>query len=282
MYFFLTGGTGFVGSHFIRQALIKSHNLKAIKRSEKSDVKIILKNKPSWIVKNFSDLQINDFQNCEVLIHLAAHSANFPYDTLENCIKFNVTETLNLFNIAYSAGIRKFVMTGSCFEYGKKGEEYKFIPPDASLFPTQTYPTSKAMASILITQWALERKVSLKILRLFQIYGEGELQTRLWPTLKEKALKGEDLEMTYGEQIRDFIKVEDVAKIILEESVNMKENTISIKNVGSGNPKKLKDFVYEAWEGLNAKGSIILGSIPYRDNEVMRFVPNIDIDYRLR
>ena len=282
MYFFLTGGTGFVGSHFIRQALIKSHNLKAIKRSEKSDVKIILKNKPSWIVKNFSDLQINDFQNCEVLIHLAAHSANFPYDTLENCIKFNVTETLNLFNIAYSAGIRKFVMTGSCFEYGKKGEEYKFIPPDASLFPTQTYPTSKAMASILITQWALERKVSLKILRLFQIYGEGELQTRLWPTLKEKALKGEDLEMTYGEQIRDFIKVEDVAKIILEESVNMKENTISIKNVGSGNPKKLKDFVYEAWEGLNAKGSIKLGSIPYRDNEVMRFVPNIDIDYRLR
>ena len=282
MYFFLTGGTGFVGSHFIRQALIKSHNLKAIKRSEKSDVKIILKNKPSWIVKNFSDLQINDFQNCEVLIHLAAHSANFPYDTLENCIKFNVTETLNLFNIAYSAGIRKFVMTGSCFEYGKKGEEYKFIPPDASLFPTQTYPTSKAMASILITQWALERKVSLKILRLFQIYGEGELQTRLWPTLKEKALKGEDLEMTYGEQIRDFIKVEDVAKIILEESVNMKENTISIKNVGSGNPKKLKDFVYEAWEGLNAKGSIILGSIPYRDNEVMRFVPNIDLDYRLR
>ena len=282
MYFFLTGGTGFVGSHFIRQALIKSHNLKAIKRSEKSDVKIILKNKPSWIVKNFSDLQINDFQNCEVLIHLAAHSANFPYDTLENCIKFNVTETLNLFNIAYSAGIRKFVMTGSCFEYGKKGEEYKFIPPDASLFPTQTYPTSKAMASILITQWALERKVSLKILRLFQIYGEGELQTRLWPTLKEKALKGEDLEMTYGEQIRDFIKVEDVAKIILEESVNMKENTISIKNVGSGNPKKLKDFVYEAWEGLNAKGSIILGAIPYRDNEVMRFVPNIDIDYRLR
>ena len=279
MYFFLTGGTGFVGSQFIRHALIKSHNIKAIKRSEKSDVKIILKDKPSWVIKKFSELQINDFINCEVLVHMAAHSANFPYDTLENCIKFNVTETLNLFNVAYSAGIRKFVITGSCFEYGKKGEEYKFIPPDASLFPTQTYPTSKAMASILMTQWALQRKVSLKILRLFQIYGEGELKTRLWPTLREKALKGENLKMTYGEQIRDFIKVDDVSKIILEESINMEENRISIKNIGSGNPKKLKDFVFETWKKLNAKGKIELGSIPYRDNEIMRFVPNIDLEY---
>ena len=282
MYFFLTGGTGFVGSHFIRHALIKSHKIKAIKRNKKSDVKIILKEKPSWIIKKFSELQIDDFTNCEVLVHMAAHSANYPYDSMENCIEFNVKETLNLFNIAYSAGIRKFVLTGSCFEYGNKGEEYEFIPPDAPLFPTQTYPTSKAMASILMTQWALQRNVTLKILRLFQIYGEGELQTRLWPTLREKALKGENFKMTYGEQIRDFIKVENVAKIILEESINMIENRISIKNIGSGKPQRLKDFVFEAWERLNAKGKIELGSIPYRDNETMRFVPNIDLEYIVR
>ena len=74
-----------------------------------------------------------------------------------------------LFNLAYEAGIRKFVITGTCFEYGKKGEEYEFIPPDAALFPTQTYPTSKAIASIALIQWALEKNVTLKILRLFQI-----------------------------------------------------------------------------------------------------------------
>ena len=128
----------------------------------------------------------------------------------------------------------------------------------------------------------LQRKVTLKILRLFQIYGEGELKTRLWPTLREKALKGENLKMTYGDQIRDFIKVDDVSKIILEESINMEENRISIKNIGSGNPKKLKDFVFEAWEKLNAKGKIELGSIPYRDNEIMRFVPNTDLEYVVR
>ena len=62
----------------------------------------------------------------------------------------------------------------------------------------------------------------------------------------------------------------------------MEENRISIKNIGSGNPKKLKDFVFEAWKKLNAKGKIELGSIPYRDNEIMRFVPNIDLEYVVR
>ena len=282
MHIFLTGGTGFLGSHFIKKTLVKSHKLKALKRSEKSKVKIFLKDQPIWLVKKFSDLKIDDFKGYEVLDHMAAHSANFPYDNLENCMEFNVSETLKLFNIAYNAGIKKFVITGSCFEYGKKGEEYEFIPPDAGLFPTQTYPTSKAVCSLVMTQWAIEKKVNLKILRLFQIYGEGELKTRLWPTLKEKALNGEDLKMTFGEQIRDFCRVEDISEKILEEIINMRGKSIIIKNIGSGVPLKLKDFVYEAWSNLNAKGNIELGAIPYRKNEIMRYVPDINSEYIVR
>ena len=282
MDIFLTGGTGFIGSHFIERALRRSHNLKALKRSKKSKVKIILKDQPVWLIKNFSEIEISDLKNYEVLVHMAAHSANFPYDNLENCLYFNVTETLRLFNIAYSAGIRNFVITGSCFEYGKKGEDYQFIPPDAALFPTQTYPTSKAVCSLVLTQWALEKKVNLKILRLFQVYGEGELSSRLWPTLKEKALRGENLRMTFGEQIRDFSKVEDIADKVLDEAINIKEKSIIIKNIGSGIPVKLKDFVSEAWDKLHAKGKIELGSIPYRKNEIMRYVPDTKSEYILR
>ncbi len=282
MRIFLTGGTGFIGSHFIKQALLKSCILKAIKRCEKSKVKIILNEQPDWLIKQFSEIEISDLEDCEILVHMAAHSANFPYDNLENCMKFNVSETLNLFNTAYDAGIRKYIITGSCFEYGKKGEEYEFIPPDSALFPTQSYPTSKAVSSMVMTQWAIERKVNLKILRLFQIYGEGELKSRLWPTLKDKALKGHNLKMTLGEQIRDFSKVDDIARIILKESINMKENRISIKNIGSGKPKKLKEFVFETWNKFNAKGKIELGAIPYRKNEIMRYVPNIDMEYIVR
>lgn len=279
MNIFLTGGTGFIGSHFINEALSKNHIIKAIKRGKNSYPKIPLKINPSWIIKKFDELTTEDLQESEILIHLAAHSTNFPYDNLANCLKYNVLETLKLFDLAYEAGIRRFIITGSSFEYGRKGSEYEYIPPDAALFPTQTYPTSKAAASIIMTQWAIEKKVSFKILRLFQIYGEGELNNRLWPTLKQKALSGENLKMTYGEQIRDFIKVEEIVKSILKESSNLEKEKIIIKNLGSGNPKKLKEFVYECWEKLNAKGELEFGEIPYRENEVMRYVPDIEREY---
>ena len=282
MHFFITGGTGFIGSHLINEALKHNHKIIALKRNTKSSTKIFLKMQPEWLLKSFSKIELRDLQKSDVLIHLAAHSANVPYDTLENCLDFNVFKTLNLFDLAYKAGIKNYVVTGSCFEYGKKGEEYAFIPPDSALFPTQSYPTSKAASSIVLTQWALERNVSLKILRLFQVYGEGELKSRLWPTLKEKALKGENLRMTKGEQIRDFIEVDKVAKIILNESSNFKMNQILIKNIGSGKPKKLCDFVKEEWMKLNAKGQIELGYLPYRENEVMRYVPDIVNEYRIK
>ena len=56
MHIFLTGGTGFIGSNFIKLALSKSHNIKAIKRSEKSNSRIILKSQPYWLNKKFSQI----------------------------------------------------------------------------------------------------------------------------------------------------------------------------------------------------------------------------------
>ena len=282
MRILLTGGTGFVGSHFIKVAIQNYKKIYAIKRNKSSKAKIDLIEEPQWIIKDFSQLNLSDLNDFDILIHLASHSTNVPYDSLENCLKFNVFDTLNLFNRAYDAGIRKFIVTGSSFEYGKKGEEFDFIPPDAPLFPTQTYPASKAAASIILTQWALSKDVSLKILRLFQVYGEGEFHTRLWPSLKEKALRGHDFKMTLGDQIRDFISVEDVAERIIIEAENMIQERISIKNIGSGKPKKLKDFVLEVWEQFEAKGKIELGAIAYRNNEVMRYVPNIHEEYIIR
>ena len=52
--------------------------------------------------------------------------------------------------------------------------------------------------------------------------------------------------------------------------------------LNASSPKKLRDFALEIWKTHNAKGEIEFGSIPYRENEIMRYVPDIQKEYFLR
>ena len=279
MKVFLTGGTGFIGSHFIHKGLEKGLSIKALKRKEGAQTKIKLNQEPEWLLKTYNELKIEDFKDCSVLVHLAAHSANVPYDTLGNCIIYNVLEPLALFEKARLAGIKKFVVAGSCFEYGKSGDRFDFIPVNAPLEPTQTYPASKAMSSIAFSQFALENNLNLSYHRIFQVYGEGEVESRLWPSLKRAALAGLDFPMTSGEQIRDFINVENVADYFVNYCIaDDKQNSgVRMHNVGSGIPTTLFDFCNYWWKQWQAKGNIIIGKIQYREGEIMRYVPEINL-----
>lgn len=51
---------------------------------------------------------------------------------------------------------------------------------------------------------------------MFHVYGEREAETRFWPSLRRAALAGEDFPMTKGEQIRDFMPVETLARTFLD------------------------------------------------------------------
>jgi nucleoside-diphosphate-sugar epimerase len=214
-----------------------------------------------------------------VLVHLAAHSVQYPFDSLANCLRWNLMAVLELFEQARNAGIERFIVAGSCFEYGRSGERHGAIPTDAPLEPTNSYAASKASASIALCQWAEEHHLSLEILRVFHIYGEGEQETRFWPSLKRAALEGEDFPMTKGEQIRDFLSVQYAALIFLKRAVLPPSSSpgVNIFNLGSGNSISLMRFAERFWAELGAKGDLKIGTLPYRDREVMRFSPGPEL-----
>jgi UDP-glucose 4-epimerase len=273
----VTGATGFIGSHFVKQALSAGHSVLAIRRSPTSTPRIPLNQHPQWLDRALDEVSAEELKDCEVLVHLAAHTGNVPYDTLANCLRWNLMAVVALFEQARLAGIQRYVVAGSCFEYGKSGERYEAIPTDAPLEPMNSYAASKAAASIAFLQWAAEYRVSLDILRLFHVFGEGEPESRLWPSLRSAALAGKDFPMTPGEQLRDFIAVEDVAASFLRESECQKRlyPNVAVKNIGTGRPQSIRDFTEHWWKQWHAKGNLLVGSLPYRDGEVMRYVPEV-------
>ena len=279
MRIFLTGGTGFIGSNFLNYISDKDVEITAIKRFKKSKTKIHLKKEPFWIVSSLTKVDKKHLLDKDLLVHLAAHSAQPPYDDLQTCIKENVIKPLNLFEKAYQSGVRKFLVAGSCFEYGLTANNYDYIPANAPLLPLNTYPASKALASIAFIQWAIEKKVSLSIKRIFYVYGEGEQKNRFYPSIIYAAKKGIDFEMTRGEQIRDTSHINIIASLLYDETlriVESKKYDVRISNMGSGNNISMKKFATDIWEKNKARGKLLLGNLSYRDNEIMNYVPNLD------
>jgi nucleoside-diphosphate-sugar epimerase len=228
-----------------------------------------------WIKGDLrSDLKA-ELKLVDAVIHLAAAGVSPQVATREEYFQVNVTDSLLFIEKAVRCEVSKVIVCGSCFEYGASGEHYDFIPVNAPLEPLNSYGASKASATISLIALAREMKFELKVLRPFHFYGEGQSSENLWPSLKKAALSGNDFDMTLGEQVRDYLSVEEVAfKFVAELSVGNVEMPL-IKNVGSGQPVLLATFCQKWWKHWGGKGKLKIGSLPYRKNEVMRFVPKI-------
>jgi nucleoside-diphosphate-sugar epimerase len=276
MKIFLTGGTGFIGAHFLNQALAAGHAVVAQRRPG-STPRWPLEREPRWVDRALDGDFAAELTGCDVFVHLASHTPNPPYDTLERCLYWNVQASLALAEQARLAGVERFLCAGSCFEYGRAAERYERIPVDAPLEPTLSYPTSKAAASVAFSGFAAEHKLRLQLLRIFQVFGDGEPPTRLWPSLRAAAQSGRDFPMSAGAQVRDFIDVRDVAATFVHalEFSDCESGVAKIRHVGSGRPQRLADFASHWWKAFDATGEIQLGAVPYRYNELMRLVPEI-------
>jgi len=242
MRLFVTGSTGFIGSHFVRAALAAGHDVTALRfPGTQPVIPIPDSDRLTWI-----DGDLNAFLTAHsafrlmprspsaiipppsaegpapssfsssALVHLAAYGVSPQTCTWQKAFQINVSDSLALMERAIESGIGRIVVSGSCVEYGQSAGRYENIPSDAPLEPVGPYAASKAAQSIAASALCREKGIALAILRLFTVFGEGQHPANFWPSLKKAALAGEDFPMTPGEQVRDFIPVDDVAQAFLK------------------------------------------------------------------
>ena len=80
--------------------------------------------------------------------------------------------------------------------------------------------------------------------------------------------------MTEGEQIRDFMHVEAVARTFLARASMFASSAslVQVINLSSCEPISIRCFAERWWKHWDARGSLLFGRIPYRNGEVMRYV----------
>ena len=273
---FITGATGFIGAHLIRRIDGMGIAVRALRRHG-SSIRGVTSENVRWMETPLGELGVEHLQGTEVLIHLAAAGV-LQGNSWDECFRTNVIESLRLWLTAVRAGVRRIVVVGSCFEYGRAGMRYAEIPTDCALEPTGPYHSSKAAATMAAMGVCAEAQIELTIVRPFHTYGEGEHQSRFWPQLKAAAIAGANFEMTAGEQVRDFTPVEMLASELAHYAFEqpLRPGAPEIFNLGTGRPTTLLQFARTEWKKFGATGEILPGRLKYRENEVMRYVPRLD------
>jgi len=273
MRLFVTGGTGFVGSHFVRLAINSGHTVVSQRRPG-SIPRIGLDNQPTWIDQSLDGDFRSALEKCDAFIHFAAHTPNPPYDSIDRCIYWNVFASCKLVQQAALVGIKKFLIAGTCFEYGSAANGQDFVHPGSDCRPVTSYPISKAAATVSFLGLARDLGLQMRIMRIFQVFGEGEAPNRFWPSLRIAAQGGQDFAMTSGTQIRDFINVEDVATKFLYslDFSSVELGKPQITNVGTGRAQTLLEFATFWWSHWRATGRLMPGEIGLRQGELNRLV----------
>ena len=178
MKIYLTGSTGFIGSHLITQLLNLSHNVFAPIRNFKFNQKNFHKNLKLLKIENTEKTK-DYFENLgqvDCLIHCAARShvmKDKNKDPLNAYREINVEKTKKLAEAAAIHGIKRFIFLSSIKVNGEKTEgsnhfNYNDIPK-----PEDFYALSKFEAEKALWEISLRTGLEVTIIRLPLVYGYG-------------------------------------------------------------------------------------------------------------
>jgi nucleoside-diphosphate-sugar epimerase len=235
----LTGATGFVGPYLVKELLDRKACIKVLTMNKAGNFKG-LEDKITLARGNISDpgsLQ-NVMKDVEMVIHLAAVS-NINYAILHPIETFetNATGTLNLLEEARKNHVEKFVYISSSHVYGMP----QYLPMDEKhpINPGEPYAASKAAAEMLVNIYALNYGLKTTIIRPFNMYGPGQSEDFIIPSIISQALKKDLIELGNLNPTRDLLYITDAIDGIL----TIAENGEGIYNIGSGSETSMKEVV---------------------------------------
>jgi len=239
----VTGGAGFIGSEFVRQAIKMGYRITVIdKLTYAGDLERLKEVKGKF---NFYKVDICNRQKInkifkkekpKVVVHFAAET-HVDRSILDGTLfmNTNVLGTQNLLDIARKQRIERFIHISTDEVYGEI-EKGKFTE-DSPLNPSSPYSASKAAADLLVKSYIRTFNFPGIIIRPSNNYGPWQYPEKFIPVIIYKALKNEKVPIyAKGLNVREWLYVSDCANAVL---IVMKKGKVGeIYNIGSGFEKR--------------------------------------------
>jgi nucleoside-diphosphate-sugar epimerase len=257
--FLLTGASGFVGAHVARALLALGHSVRAsVRDGSARDAVADVAERIEWVAGDLfaPEARLSELTaGVDACVHLAWYAVPGQYLASPENLRC-VSGSLRLLEALGRAGCRRAVFVGSCFEYAFGPEPLREGDPPG---PLSLYAAAKLSTRYLGEQLALVHGVEFAWARLFYLYGPFEDRRRLVPSVMEKLMRGESVDVTRGTQVRDFLHVEDVASALVAVALG---SLTGVVNVGSARPVTVRDVVATLESLLARPGLVRFGARP--------------------
>ncbi|GAB3012373.1 NAD(P)-dependent oxidoreductase [Niabella terrae] len=267
----VTGATGFIGRYVIA-ALLRHPGVEVIATSLHPEKAACQPWKDQVLYKAFDIKGVEEspalfeyFERPDILIHLAWEG--LPQYRLAHHLEVNLPLHRTFIRQLVTGGLKNVNITGTCFEYGmQEGRLSEDLPAQ----PDNPYAKAKNELRLYVEGLCGEKGLACKWLRLFYMFGPGQAAGSLISQL-ETALDSGDavFNMSGGEQVRDFLPVEQVAAYIVAASLQTQVQ--GIINICSNHPVTVRQLVEDYLRQTGRTIRLNLGYYPYPDFEPMRF-----------
>lgn len=242
----VTGASGFVGRHVVAQLEAECRRVVPIPHA--------------WDRASDLDAVVRDrvFGSC---IHLGwyAHPADYLTNVAGN--ERSLRSSIELATWLVRRGVTRLVVAGTCAEYGDKITPHR---EDEAPDPWSVYGATKASLRLLLQSSMFSDALSVSWGRIFNVTGPGESAQRLLPFVARSLLAGEPVDLSPGQQLRDYLDVSDVARalVALEGSA-----ALGPFNICSGDGRPLAEFITGLAARFDASELLRFGARPHGEHD---------------
>ena len=287
MTILVTGGAGYIGSHFVRH-LERNKIDYVIVDNFSTGHKDFVRNKKFFEIdlRNYEDLDTNlkklDFS---AIVHFAGLSVvSDSQIKVKDYFENNVEASKNLAKFALKKKIKKFIFSSSAAVYG--APDLIPIKENHPANPINNYGKNKLETENILKKLSMEFSLDVVCLRYFNAAGADEAgdlgekrnpETHLIPNVIKSALgsneltvNGNDYKTHDGTCVRDYIHVNDLANahLLALKFIEQKKG-FHIFNLGSEKGFSVMEIIKECEKLMKLKINFRIGSARDGDPDVL-------------